>query len=57
MSERDFLVRKSLRPSSRIQEVHIPIADLLNVGRFIMQNWQNPGPATAQILSLRICGE
>ena len=57
MSERDFLMRKSLRPSSRIQEVHIPIADLLNVSRFILQNWQNPGPATAQILSLRICGE
>ena len=57
MSERDFLMRKSLRPSSRIQEVHIPIVDLLNVGRFILQNWQNPDPATAQILSLRICSE
>jgi hypothetical protein len=57
VSERDFLMRKSLQPGSRIQEVHIPIADLLNVGRFIVQNWQNPGPATAQILSLRICSE
>jgi hypothetical protein len=37
--------------------VHIPIADLLNVGRCILQNWQNAGPATAQILSLRICSE
>ena len=57
VSERDFLMRKNLQPGSRIQEVHIPIADLLNVGRFILQNWQNPGPATAQILSLRICSE
>jgi hypothetical protein len=57
LSEREFLMRKSLQPGSRIQEVHIPIADLLNVGRFILQNWQNPDPATAQILSLRICSE
>ena len=57
VSERDFLMRKNLQPDSRIQEVHIPIADLLNVGRFILQNWQNAGPATAQIVSLRICSE
>jgi hypothetical protein len=57
VSERDFLMRKNLQPGSRIQEVHIPIADLLNVGRFILQNWQNADPATAQILSLRIYSE
>jgi hypothetical protein len=54
VGETDFLFRRSLKADRRVQEVHIPIPDLKQAGRFIVQNWQEQGPSRIELLSIRV---
>jgi Glycosyl transferase family 2 len=51
-----FLFRQPLKPDPRIQEVHISILDFTAIGRFVVQNWENPGESIATVLSIKVFG-
>jgi hypothetical protein len=56
-SEKHFLFRVPLKQSEKIQEVHIPVADIHDIGRVVVQNWDADGKRRVRVLSLDVFTE
>jgi hypothetical protein len=53
-SERHFLYRVPLAQTEKVQEVHIPVTDIHNIGRVVVQNWDVEGERRVRVLSLEV---
>jgi hypothetical protein len=51
-SEKQFLFRVPLKQSVKVQEVHIPVADIRDIGRVVVQNWDEDGKRRVRVLSM-----
>ena len=56
-SEKHFLFRVPLKQSEKVQEVHIPVADIHDIGRVVVQNWDAEGKRRVRVLSLDVFTE
>ena len=56
-SEKFFLFRVQLKQSEKVQEVHIPVADIHDIGRVVVQNWDAEGKRRIRVLSLDVFTE
>jgi len=54
--ERDFLYRRSFRANKKIWEVHIHVPDVREIGRLVVQNWEDPDGALAKVLGVKFLG-
>jgi len=52
--ENDFLFRQPLRAKPEPQTLLIPIRNLSEVGRLVIQNWETPGKSMADLISIRL---
>jgi phosphoglycerol transferase len=57
VGEQDFLFRKSLGASAETQTVRIPISNISQTGRFVVQTWETACQSEVQLLSLRLFAE
>ena len=56
-SEKHFLFRVPLKQSEKVQEVHIPVSDIHDIGRVVVQNWDTDGKRRVRVLSLDVFTE
>ena len=56
-SEKDFLFRLPLNPSQRVQEVEIPVENIHDIGRVVVQTWAGEGKCRARVQSLDVFAE
>jgi hypothetical protein len=56
-SEKHFLFRVPVKQSEKVQEVHIPVADIHDIGRLVVQNWDAEGKRRVRVLSLDVFTE
>ena len=56
-SEKHFLFRVPLKQSDKVQEIHIPVADIHDIGRVVVQNWDTDGKRRVRVLSLDVFTE
>jgi hypothetical protein len=57
VAEDDFLGRQALTASSSAQTVEIPIWNISQAGRFVVQNWEMHGKSSVRLLSMRLLAE
>jgi hypothetical protein len=53
-AESDYLYRRSFRASPKLWEIHIQISDLAEIGRLVVQNWEQADRVAAKLLSLKL---
>ncbi len=53
-SERNFLYRVPLTQTEKVQEIHIPVTNIRDIGRVVVQNWDVEGGRKVRVLSLDV---